>query len=85
MLLHLSMDDTLELLIILVLEPVQLVMLKQDALLDHRLVRFCEKVVFLDVMVLICTTDNFGHVSLQVVTLSLLGLASLTSLLLLLH
>lgn len=79
------MDDTLELLVILVLESVQLVMLEQDALLDHRLVRLCEKVIFLDVMVLIRTTDNFGHVSLQIVTLSLLVLAGLTSLLLLLH
>ena len=62
--------DTLELLlIILVLESVQLVVLEQDALLYHRLVRLCEKVILLDVMVLI-RTDNFGHVSLQVVTLS---------------
>ena len=85
MLLHLSMDTLELLLIILVLESVQLVVLEQDALLHHRLVRLCEKVILLDVMVLI-RTDNFGHVSLEVVTLSTtLGLAGLTGLLLLLH
>lgn len=75
--------DTLELLIILVLEAVQLVMLQKDALLDHGLVRFREKVILLDVMVLV-RSDDLSHVALQVVTLpSLAGLVCLLLLLLL--
>ena len=56
------------LLLLVLLETVELVVLKQDALLDHRLVRLGEEVILLDIVGLV-RADDFGHVALQVVAL----------------
>ena len=69
LLLHL-LGHTLDLLRMLVLiavmlQAVELVMLQQDALLDHRLVWLREEVVLLHVHLIWWTTGHFSHVPLQ--------------------
>lgn len=57
------------LLLILLLKAVELVVLEQDALLDHRLVRLREEVVLLNIVIvvgLLVGPVDFGHVALQV-------------------
>ena len=50
---------------ICLLETVQLVVLHQERLLDHRLIRLSEEVVFLDVVL----RSNLGQIPLQIATL----------------
>ena len=50
---------------ICLLETIQLVVLHQERLLDHRLVRLSEEVVFLDVVL----RSNLGQIPLQIATL----------------
>ena len=49
---------------ICLLETIQLVVLHQERLLDHRLIRLSEEVVFLDVVL----RSNLGQIPLQIAT-----------------
>ena len=68
--LHLMGRHTLELLLlsllVLLLKAVKLVVLQQETLLDHRLVRLGEEVVLFDIVLV---SDHFSHIPLQIVAL----------------
>lgn len=55
----------LDLVLILVLQPVELVVLQQDTLLNHGLVRFREEVVLLHVHLVWWDAGHLSHVPLQ--------------------